>query len=66
MDLTSDSWLLKGALLLLLCGMAPLLRFVAFSLLMCVCYRCHISYIMQYSFQSLVSKIPPEKWLQSV
>uniref|UniRef100_A0A8C8BHS5 Palmitoyltransferase n=1 Tax=Otus sunia TaxID=257818 RepID=A0A8C8BHS5_9STRI len=37
MDLSSDSWLLKGGLLLfLLFGMALFVRFVAFSLCMCI------------------------------
>lgn len=37
MNLSSDSWLLKGCLLLfLLAGMALLVRFVDFSLSMCL------------------------------
>lgn len=37
MDLSSDSWLLKGGLLLsLLFGMALFVRFVAFSLCLCI------------------------------
>lgn len=65
MDLSSDSWLLKGGLLLsLLFGMALFVRFVAFSVYVFTCQRLFKKYLMPYSFQSLVSlieKIPPEK-----
>lgn len=59
MNLSSDSWLLKGGLLLfLLFGMALFVRFVVFYLL-CLSfiyiYRHQIKYLMWWFFQRLVS-----------